>query len=66
MIETITTAEAAETLRTLGMKISPETVRNGLEQGKFPFGECIKKENGRNVYHVYKKMFNDWISERET
>lgn len=65
MIKTMTTAEAAETLRSLGLKISPETIREGLEQGKFPFGECIEKKNGRNVYHVYTKMFDDWISERE-
>lgn len=64
MIETMTTAQAAEKLRGLGLKISPETIRDGIEQGRFPFGECIEKKNGRNVYHVYTKLFTAWILDR--
>ena len=37
-IETMTVEEATEKLRSLGMKISPTTLRDGMAQGQFPFG----------------------------
>lgn len=65
MIETITVAEATEELRRLGLRISPDTIRDGLEQGKYPFGVHIKSRNGGNVYQIYTKLFRAWIDERQ-
>lgn len=66
MIETLTPAEATEQLRALGVKISPETLRDGLEQGKFPFGIAIKSRHGGNICQIYKKLFDEWVDERRT
>ena len=65
-IETITPAEATERLRALGMKISTTTLRDGIEQGKYPFGIYIKSKSGGNVYQIYKRLFDSWIAERAT
>lgn len=41
---TITPEEACERMRTAGMKTSPAVVRNGIKQGKFPFGDAVESE----------------------
>ena len=41
MIRTLTAAEATERLRAEGIRISPETIRAGLQQKVFPFGDCV-------------------------
>lgn len=47
IIETMSVREAAEKLRAAGMKISAETIRLGLKDRRFPFGDYIP--NGKNV-----------------
>ena len=64
MIETLTVAETTERMRTAGIRISPETLRDGLEQGVYPFGVYIKSRHGGNVYQVFAKLLDDWIDER--
>lgn len=66
MIETLTPRRTAEILRDCGMKTSEETIRLGLQQGVFPFGECILQENGRKVCYIYKQLLERWIQERTT
>lgn len=66
MIETLTVAEATEKMRTEGIKISPELLRDGIEQGAFPFGIHIKSRHGGNVYQIYKIQFDAWLAERES
>ena len=63
-IKTLTTQEATEQLRHLGVKISTETMRNGLRQGVFPFGTYIETPNGSPVYTIYERLFHKWIAER--
>lgn len=41
MIKTVTPARAAEILREHGMRTSAETLKYGLAQNKFPFGEAV-------------------------
>ena len=65
-IETMTPAEAVEQLRAMGVRMSPETMRDGLEQGVYPFGECIRSRHGGNVYRIYKRLFDEWTAERAT
>lgn len=62
-IKTITTEEAAERLRSLGMRISTVSLRDGLERGVFPFGDYLQGEKNR-VFIVYEKLLNAWIAER--
>ena len=63
MIPTLSVAEATEKLRALGVKISPDTLRLGLQQGVYPFGVHIKSERAP-VYQVYAKLLDAWIAER--
>lgn len=62
-IETMTTEEAAQELRARGMKISPETIRLGLLDRRFPFGDCIPGGKQPRIF-VYRKLLNQWIAER--
>jgi len=62
-IITLTPEEATERLRKMGMCISPEIVRGGIQQGVFPFGDCIKTEKSRRFF-VYTAMLDRWIDER--
>lgn len=62
-ISTLTVEEACAELRSAGLKISPETIRMGLKQKRFPFGDCIVSEKSVRCY-VYKKLLEDWIAER--
>lgn len=63
VIETLTPTEAVEILRQYGMKISPDTLRFGLEQQLYPFGICIHCER-QPVYQIFTKLFYRWIQER--
>lgn len=60
---TITPKQATERLRALGVKISPETVRQGIEQGKFPFGVSITTDKGAPVYLISAKKFDKFVEE---
>lgn len=63
MIRTMTPQEAAEVLRQHGMRISPDTLRYGLEQGVYPFGLCIQCDK-QPVYQIFAKLLYQWIAER--
>lgn len=61
IIKTITPQEAAEKLRGLGMKISPDVIRAGLEQRVFSFGDAVENGNGSYRYLVYDRLLDEWI-----
>lgn len=61
--KTISVQEAHDILRDHGMRIDPETLRNGLEQGVFPFGDCIRNPKSREFF-VYPKLLEEWMAER--
>ena len=65
MIKTVTPARAAEILREHGMRTSAETLRYGLAQGRFPFGEAITSPTGDNTYYIYERLLMNWIRQRE-
>ena len=60
----ITAAEAAERLRTMGMKVSPDTIREGIEQNRFSFGDVIRSKNGNPICFVYEKKLMEWASDK--
>ena len=51
----LTAQEAVEWLRAMGMKISPDTLRNGIEQNQFPFGNVVKTRDGTPRCYIYKR-----------
>ena len=61
-IETLTVKEAVEELRMLGMSITPDRLRAGINQGVFPFGICIKMKDYE--FEIYRVPFEKWKSER--
>ena len=65
-IETMTVAEAVEPLRAAWMKISPQTMQAGLQQGVYPFGVYIDRKiyNGGGVYYIFRRLREEWIAER--
>ena len=64
MIEALTASEATERLRTEGLRISPETIRSGIQQGVFPFGDCVMEDGKVKWCYIYRTMLEDWIEKR--
>ena len=62
-IETITGDEAAKRLRALGLKTSPDKIRNGVKQGVYPFGDVVMMDNSPS-FTIYKRLFDMWVAER--
>lgn len=63
MNDILTVDEATEILRSLGMRISPTTLRSGMEQGRFQFGDFIKTDKSC-VCYVYTRQLKRWAEER--
>lgn len=58
---TITPKEAAERLRNAGIRIGYDKLRQGLKQGKFPFGFTVDMEGGKTEFVVFTKDLDDFI-----
>lgn len=66
MIEALTAAEATERLRAEGLRISPETLRSGIQQGVFPFGDCVMDGDKVKWCYIYRTRLDAWIAEKTT
>ena len=64
MIETMTLHQASKYLRDKGLSLCSDTLADGLEQGVYPFGVCIRTDRSR-VFQIFKKKLDAWIAERE-
>lgn len=64
MINALTAAEATERLRAAGLRISPETLRSGIQQGVFPFGDCVADGSKVKWCYIYSNLMEEWIAER--
>lgn len=62
IVQTMTVADAVKVMREAGIKTSPDRVMTGIEQGVYPWGDCIKMRSPE--YTVYCKMFEQWLKER--
>lgn len=62
-IATLTVQDAAHYLRDRGLSISPDTLRQGIKQGVYPFGLVIEMERSP-VFQIFKKQLDAWIAER--
>lgn len=63
IIDIMTAAEAAEWLRSRGMRITPDTLRVGIEQGAFPFGSLVRLDKTPRCF-VYTRLLEDWAAQR--
>lgn len=62
-IATLTVQDTAQYLRDRGLSISPDTLRQGIKQGVYPFGIVIEMERSP-VFQIFKKQLDAWIAER--
>ena len=62
-IATLTPQDAAQYLRDRRLSISPDTLRQGIKQGVYPFGIVIEMERSP-VFQIFKKQLDAWIAER--
>ena len=51
-ISTLTPQDAAQYLRDRGLSISPDTLRQGIKQGVYPFGIVIEMERSP-VFQIF-------------
>lgn len=58
---TITPDEAVKVMRDAGIKICTETLRDGLEQERFPFGIFIQQ--GSRTFILSRKLFYKWLED---
>ncbi len=65
MIETMNAEQATEVLRKEGMRISPGKIRLGVEQGVYPFGDCVRMEKSSECT-IYTSLLRKWIAERQS
>lgn len=65
VIPTVTLQEAASFLRARGLRTSATRVGDGIEQGVYPFGVCIKRE-GNRTFEIYERLLEEWAAERES
>lgn len=63
-IQTMDLNECAAYLREHGLRISNESLADGIQQGAYPFGVCICGGK-RRIFQIYTRLVNEWISERE-
>ena len=61
-IRTLNLNEAIDRLREHGLSIGQEVLSDGIEQGVFPFGVCVKRKK-RN-FLIFEKQLDEWIAER--
>jgi hypothetical protein len=47
------------------LKMSTQTLRVALQQGKFPFGEAIQTSEKRYVYHIDETRLNIYLEGRD-
>ncbi len=62
-IKTMTIEEATERLRALGMKMSPSKLRNGIQQGVYPFGDAVMMDKHPS-FEIYTVLFEAWVEKR--
>ena len=60
-LETLTLAAVTKRMQAKGMRVSPATVADGIEQGIYPFGSMIKREGKHNRrFIIYEADFEKW------
>lgn len=47
------------------IKMRPQSIRLGLQQGRFPFGTAVQKPNGRWTYNIIAKKVYEYAGIEE-
>ena len=63
MVEIMSVKEATEMLKVSGIPMTQQKLRAGLEQCRYPFGECIVLKTREFI--IYKKLLKKFIEERD-
>jgi len=63
-VETMTLNELARRFREAGIMTSGKKLADGIEQGKYPFGICIRTNGRRRQFEIYRKLVEKWLEER--
>jgi hypothetical protein len=58
----LTLAETVEKLHKAGMKISKESLGEGIKQGAFTFGNAFRGANGGTVYQPSTVLLICWLA----
>ena len=59
---TLTPDEASKIMRDAGMKISTETLRNAIEQGKVPFGFCVQGDS--RIFFIFRIELLEYLYQK--
>lgn len=59
---TLTPEEVAQVLRAIGVRTTATRIREGIRQGKYPFGIVI--DLATPTYEIYRKDFEKWLREK--
>lgn len=59
---TMSPEEVATILRGIGVHTSATRIREGIRQGKYPFGIVI--DFASPAYEIYRKDFEKWMREK--
>lgn len=59
---TMSPEEVATILRSIGVHTSATRIREGISQGKYPFGIVI--QFATPIYEIYRKDFEAWALEK--
>lgn len=64
-LKRLTMADVMARMRNLGLHISPETLKAGMESGVFGFGKIIRKDGRKNcTVIILESDFNRWVAEK--
>jgi len=62
-IRTMTINQTLKRLRELGIKTTSSKLGDCIEQGRYPFGICIKGKQKR-WFEIYEADFEKWVQDR--
>jgi hypothetical protein len=62
-VPTLTLNELAALFRRVGISTTEVKLADGIEQGVYPFGVCIRSAKGRN-FEIYEQKVLEYLSER--
>lgn len=64
MKPTMTMREVVNAMREVGFRTSEETVADGIESGRYPFGTLISSgKTGRRHFEILRVDFEKWLKE---
>ena len=64
-VETMTLNELTALFRRIGIATSETKLADGIEQGRYPFGICIRSsKSGERQFEIYKRQVIEYITAR--